>query len=650
MLSRVQIENFRGLRALDADFDATTVLLGPNSSGKTSILHAIRLATELVDVLLRDEGTRLAADVASDGRRRLKLGETIITDHGSLLPIPDWRALFVDRITDHPICIRLEFDTRPIGHEITAVEVRLARYANDQLKATAFVDSDELHAQLDVRRISAQLRARSIEHVTRHLPRAVLVPPFYGAIRDEEYRVRAVVDRLLGGGDQSHVVRNLVVRLDRQQLERLDSFLKDTVGARIRYRTSPDDIEATSSLVVRYSDSNGELELSTAGAGLVNLVSLFASLSRWEQASRERALIIMLDEPEAHLHPRLQAESAERLSRLVTDDFGAQLVAATHSVDIINRLGERGARLLRVERSAEPSVLAIAGHSELMSELSEWTDLTPFTAINFLAARRVVFVEGPHDKRALERLAAAYFRSNPRDREGFDRWTMVPLGSVTRAPSVRLLTHLLQTDAIVARARDGAFKAVTVTDPDASVEREPGIAQVDASSPVEAWQCVWPGYSIETLLTQPAILAEWLNAYAEGGYSDAASHAELAARAADADDTLNDEARDRRAVALMRAARAEDERRGNSDQGIKDALAQAREDVRRDPARWQKGKDRAAVVLGWIKAHAPTEVAGHLPSNILELIRQTDLNRLPSPTRAVPPAVRDLFALLVTEA
>lgn len=42
MLKRITIENFRGFKQLDIaqDLGPVTVLMGPNSSGKTTVLHA----------------------------------------------------------------------------------------------------------------------------------------------------------------------------------------------------------------------------------------------------------------------------------------------------------------------------------------------------------------------------------------------------------------------------------------------------------------------------------------------------------------------------------------------------------------------------------------------------------------------------------
>jgi putative ATP-dependent endonuclease of OLD family len=50
-ITKVRIENFRGLKELEVDLDETTVLIGDNNSGKTSLLDALRLC-------LRDLGPR----------------------------------------------------------------------------------------------------------------------------------------------------------------------------------------------------------------------------------------------------------------------------------------------------------------------------------------------------------------------------------------------------------------------------------------------------------------------------------------------------------------------------------------------------------------------------------------------------------------
>ncbi|HNG34813.1 MAG TPA: DUF2813 domain-containing protein, partial [Blastocatellia bacterium] len=43
-LRRLQIENFRGLKNLELEFNDTTVLIGENNTGKTAVLDAIKFA------------------------------------------------------------------------------------------------------------------------------------------------------------------------------------------------------------------------------------------------------------------------------------------------------------------------------------------------------------------------------------------------------------------------------------------------------------------------------------------------------------------------------------------------------------------------------------------------------------------------------
>jgi len=40
-LSRLEIENFRGIRSAKLDFSETNILIGENDSGKTTLLEAI---------------------------------------------------------------------------------------------------------------------------------------------------------------------------------------------------------------------------------------------------------------------------------------------------------------------------------------------------------------------------------------------------------------------------------------------------------------------------------------------------------------------------------------------------------------------------------------------------------------------------------
>ncbi|MEZ4437180.1 MAG: ATP-binding protein [bacterium] len=526
MLTRISITNFRGLRDFSARIEPLCALLGPNSSGKTTVLHAVRIACDLLRFALRADGTCRVE--SRDGVAHIAAADKLLVpDVTALFALSDWQALFVDQAVGDGVQATIRLDFAP-GDPIEAFEVRLTCARNQQLKLDVDVFATAaIERVAGLPRKSPHINQILTGYIVEHAPRAVLVPPFYGTVPGEEYRARVVIDRLLGTGDQSHVVRNLIAGLDADRFRFLNVFLEDAIGARLSYRTSGDDLQTESPLRVTFRDSNGELELSAAGAGLINLVALYAALARWRHEAARRAVIFLLDEPEAHLAPRLQAQSAARLGRLVVDEFGAQLIMATHSVDILNRLSQDGALLLRCDRSATPSVTTLSGHAALFADLATWADLTPYTAINFLASRRVVFVEGRSDQALLPLLGRLLFRNNVERLAAFEQWAFVELQGTGNRRLAPLLARLLENDVVRATPDQRPFQIEVVLDRDYAQARTPGTTTAPDGSSTTT---VWSRHSIESMFIEPEVLVAWISALLDPAPADLARLVEEAIR------------------------------------------------------------------------------------------------------------------------
>ena len=646
MLVNLEFRRFRGFKAFSARIEPLTAFLGPNSSGKTTALRAIRLACDALAMAVEaDAPARLIRDGDLKGRILVTDGE-LIRDHNRLMPLADWRALFVDQAVSENLEIQITL-TFAEDDRIQKVWVHVVCARNEQLKLSVYVQSDQAWAQVEaLPKRSSKVNQLLSRFLRDHSPLAVFVPPFYGTVLAEEHRARVVIDRLLGSGDQSHVVRNLVAGLDSDRFVQLNAFLRDTLGAELTYRTSGDALETESPLLVRFRDTNGEIELSAAGAGLVNLVSLYSALSRWRHASAERSVLFLLDEPEAHLHPRLQAESAERLGKL-TREFGAQLVLATHSIDILNRLAMSGALLIRCDRTAERSVVELSSDSALFDDLSGWADLTPYTAINFLASRRILFVEGDDERRLLPRLAELRFRNDPTRLAEARGWALAPLVGANNDRIAELLARLINHDVVVARGPQGAFKVLVVLDRDYTRTpgvTEPGIGE-QGTQRVEATTLVWSKYSLESLFLDPPVLARWVRAFAGAATPvDLDAVIEGATRAADADLALCTDASDRLVPHLLKAELKSDRDEAlTGDRKLLRALELAREIVRQDPSTWQRGKDRGRLVLGKVREQIELPRRNQFPTNIIDLILKTDLNQIGDAEAAIPIEVRQLL-------
>lgn len=438
---------------------------------------------------------------------------------------------------------------------------------------------------------------------------------------------------MVGSADQSHVVRNMISRLSVAQFQQLNSFLKDMVGAELIQRTQGDAVEQVSPLRVTFRDSNGELELSAAGAGLINLVAIYSSLARWQEESADRQILFLLDEPEAHLHPRLQSSTADRLATVITQTFGAQLIMATHSIDIVNRIGERDdAAIFRTDRlDMIGGGQELSGQGALVADLSQWADLTPFSIINFLASRRIFFHEGKTDAVILGKCAEILFRSNPLKMRQFERWTFVEMEGSSNEKLAGLLSMLIRSN-LFSQAIDLAeFKIVTQLDKDYRDEA-PGFRQVP-DSPIPRFQSVWSRHSIESLFCEVEVLRAWL------GSTYPTITLELLASSIDQtnrDEGLNQNAKEQRQSFLLKPQQ-------KIDANIIATNRQAALDIEGSPATWQRGKDRASSILLSIKNSLGNQ-ARTLSTALDKVIDHADQNSFPAGNyQFLPAEVRTLL-------
>jgi hypothetical protein len=637
MLRSLKLKRFRGFEKLDATLKPVTVVIGPNSSGKTSVLHAIRMVVEALELAL-EVGT---PQEVGGGAIRV-CSNHLIEDFTRLVPVDDWAELFRGgNVAEGSVLeVDAEFDTKSGVSKIRAA-IEYGRNRQPKLAVDAW-SSDAQAAVAGIPKKSPRRPAVLRDVLAKHAPHALLIPAFYGVTRAEEHRTRGLMLRMLGGGDQSRVVRNLLVRLSTERLAALNTFLGRSLGARITTRTSGDEIERETSLKVYFSDDNGTLELSSAGTGVVNLVALYASIADLrDNEPQTRPIIYLLDEPEAHLHPRLQGDVGAAMAQLALE-FGAQVVMATHSVEIVNRVGERPEGLiLAVDRSTGRSA-RLDSQEDVVRELSRWCDLTPFTSINLLASRRVIFHEGQTDGAIIQACARIFLRNRSEEMARVRRWTFQSLDGVGNINARTVLAAVLTPTLFPTLHSGERVRALCVLDRDAT--RTPGRRTVkELTRPqFEASELVWSRHSIESLFLSPDCLFAWLRVALP---VEAADDATLritvgkAVAAADAAQELEDPAVD----ALMRAKLNEGEKLSN-------ATAEARKIVRADPATWQRGRSRAHFVLSEVRKSLPSKHQNRVRSSVSDLIDGcADAVQGGPLDQLIPAEIRELFEVMSRE-
>ncbi len=631
MLKRITLQRFRGFKKVDVELKPVTVVLGPNSSGKTSVLHAVRLACAALRAALEDEAgsPSLQDDVVHVCK------DMIVRDHTRLMRVGEWPEIFTGRTIGEGIevGIILEFEADAPVQRLT---VNLAYARNAVLKMSVSATSKMVADAVCSLPKKSKFRPDKIREELRKIqPVAVLVPAFYGVILAEEYRSKAVLAQLLEGGEQSRIVRNLITRLNAQAFDRLNSFLKATVGARLTSCTPVPHLEDREHLEARFTDGEGELEMCSAGAGLVNLIAVFSALERYRSEDNGcRSLIFLLDEPEAHLHPKLQGDIGSAVADLVSE-FGAQLIMATHSIEMINRLGRREKTALVSMDRSKSTATQLLSESDVLRELSSWCDLSPFASINFLSSRKILFHEGPTDATILTACAEAQFRSDPIKLRSFRQWTLVPLEGIGNAGASGVLAKALSPKVFPTLTSGAKASIVRVLDRD--LTRTPGFSSKEDKHVTET-QVVWGQYSIESLFLAPECLASWLTiAVDDPGTTELKLRtlAAVAIQEADKNQALEDNAIDGLSVALR------------SKEKPGDVVPKAREEARKNPAVWQHGRERAKFVLAHMRSQLPTHLQNRVRSSIAGLLESVPPAKTSRLDTMIPADVRKLLDAMV---
>ena len=638
MLRHVQISRFRGFSELSTEVAPVSVLLGPNSSGKSSVLQAVGLACSAYAWALRQE----PVPKLHDGWIAIWWDYPIRADE-TFLPAVRTDELFFNKGSD-PVVVTLRFEDTDFIQELQ-VSLRYGR--NEALKLDVRVHSSAaLQAVTGIKPQSKFFSPRLAEALTGKEPIAVAIPSFYGVVHGEPYINDARLERLLGAGQQGSVVRNLVARLG--GLKEISDLLRLSLGAEIVHSTSGQAIQEVEELSVRFREKNGDLELSAAGTGLVALTALYSAL-KWYQprAAQGRPLMFLLDEPEAHLHPKLQGDTGDRIADLITS-FGAQALIATHSVEMVNRLGHRSdVVLLSIDRAVENAAVPLTGEDAVIERLESFCDLSPFASLQLLRSRRVLFHEGKTDRAILEGCARAYFGNDPARLERFRRWTFIELSSETNADAKNVLKKAL---APLADAAAGSEPVRIVRVLDRDYHRTPKLGPEQGDESIKEYDVVWSRYSIESLFLTPPCLSAWLRLALEG-QPKAPSAADLEVWVAEAIAAANSDAGLNRKAAAQILARelyeltlAKFNPKNTKD--VSQALQKAEAKVEAEPDVYQQGKARADRVLAHVRKKLHSSIQNRVRSDLADVVRYAPSPSVLTAPALIPPEIEELLKYL----
>ena len=341
-LRRLEIENFRGIRKLAMDLDDLVVLIGENNTGKTAILHALKLCLrdlgprrrvvfDPFDFHLKDDASEPnGADPISvmvtfgeatanewDDARLRRIKDIVQVDPNSGLSLVTLRVTCSYSAPERDFAQNWEF-LNPQGQPLQgkgeqalgALQREVAFYLLDALRDAGrnfdpkgpfwrpFLKDGHLPAD------------KKTEIETKLIELNDLVVSSHGTFEKALERLKMVQDVVpMQAGDVVSI--EAVPGRIFDMLARAQVHLGTTTGAKVP--------------VGRHGEG-------TQSLAVLMLFAAFLDLSA-NGSNKDRAPLVALEEPEAHLHP-----SAVRTLWKTIDRVPGQKLISTHSGDLLSQV------------------------------------------------------------------------------------------------------------------------------------------------------------------------------------------------------------------------------------------------------------------------------------------------------------------------
>ena len=293
MLRQIRLQNFRCFSDHRIIFEPTTVVVGKNNAGKSSLIEALRIVAAVVN--RKNANFELSPKWCD--LPRFQKGVSVGIGHLGL----DLRSVF-HRYSDPPATILATFTD---GHTVQVLlgpeEKAFATFASTDASITS----------------SSGFRGMGIAPIS-------VLPQIGPLLRDEHYLTDERVTTYLNTRLSSRHFRNQILRM-RDAFVDFKMLAEETwPGLRIEPLRQVIVEKGTNLLLdVRDGDFVGEVGL--MGHGLQMWLQTIWFLSRTSANHT-----VVLDEPDVYMHPDLQ----RKLFRMTSGRFG-QTIIASHSVEIM---------------------------------------------------------------------------------------------------------------------------------------------------------------------------------------------------------------------------------------------------------------------------------------------------------------------------
>lgn len=393
MIRKVVIRNYRKFRKLDVDMlPGTNILVGSNDSGKSTLIEAINLA-----LTGRANGKLFAQELSPYYINLSATKEYILALKSDRKAAPPTVIIEV-YLEDGGEAEILRGTNNLMGEDACGVRIQAKLSADFEEEYRNFVaNPDDIHL-VPTEYYRVDWLGFSGNGVT-----ARSVPATASVVDPASVRLQSGVDYHMQQIIRTHLNPKDRVELSRQYRSLREAFSEQEAVKAINEKLKGDSESLTQralSLAIdisqRYTWESGlvahldDLPFPFASKGEQSALKTILAVGR----KSDGAQIVLIEEPEAHLS---FAHLRSLMKRIETQCEGKQIIVATHSNFVLNKLGLKNMVLLG-EDGAHTRITDVPEGT-----VDYFKKLAGFDTLRLVLAKSAILVEGPSDELIVQR-------------------------------------------------------------------------------------------------------------------------------------------------------------------------------------------------------------------------------------------------------
>lgn len=300
-LTKLEVNDFKCIESVSIDLADVNILVGTNGSGKSSTIQAIHLACCVIRQAYRVEQSKTS---------------TVGIEELDYLPTNNYKMLghksvWGNRAGTSSSRVKLTFSNEDDAEVTTALcELRSARNAG--ISISGHVPST----------LTSILRKKSSFF-------SAYIPGISGIPNKEEKKSKKVVSKSCSYGDSNIILRNVLLLLKEKNegnIELIENWIGQIIGPVKIFVDHDEERDLFIDCKIEIFGDTRPIEL--IGTGYLQLIQIFSYILLFNPG------ILLIDEPDIHLHPNVQEKLGRIFSKVATER-GLRILLTTHSPFIV---------------------------------------------------------------------------------------------------------------------------------------------------------------------------------------------------------------------------------------------------------------------------------------------------------------------------